>query len=516
MGSERVDRTSGEAAQASSAAPETPIRRSSTLVVGAVNDPAELEADQMAASVVEILRSGASDAIPNGDGGGEGGDGGRIRRSAVGAEGGPVDRDTESRIQSSRGGGRPLAPDVQSKMGGAFGADFSRIRVHTGAQSKDLNERIQAQAFTIGSDVYFRDGAPDASSASGQQLLAHELTHTIQQGGAVHRSTSIGPRPAGRIRRSAQRTVQRTAATALVPTDMAKPDDADPTKVDDTAAGKSSVQIKPSDDLDVDFAVVRNGKTDNLPFVQVNTVDGNDLAARGVERFVKKTAVTAKDGRATPGAKSSSSQTGKALGKVGGTVGVVPEINDAQDGFKARGNAIASNMEQGMGVAAGAADTISMFTGLAAAIVAFRDPEASGSDKAGAVLSGVSSIGGGAKGVSGMADKGGAGKDATSGAQGIAGFADAFSGIKDTFFAIKHIIELADKADSMNDKEKFKASMGVISELMSAAKSGVSSAKAFMDLWGGGAGAPLMAAVPGFGIALSAVDIIIRAVDLID
>ena len=68
----------------------------------------------------------------------------------------------------------------------------------------------------------------------------------------------------------------------------------------------------------------------------------------------------------------------------------------------------------------------------------------------------------------------------------------------------------------MNDKEKFKASMAVITEAMSVAKSGVSSAKAFMELWGGGAAAPLMDAVPGMGIALSAVDIIIRAVDLID
>ena len=486
MGSERVDRGTGEAVEVQRVAPSAVpqgagIRRSSTLVVGAVDDPAEHEADRMAASVVSILRSGdPGDGLP----GASAGDGGRIRRSAVGVEGGPIDQDTESKIQSSRGGGSPLAPDVQSKMGSAFGADFSRVRVHTGAQSKDLNDRIQAKAFTVGSDVYFRDGAPDASSSSGQQLLAHELTHTIQQGGAVHRTASADAGGPGRIRRTAQR-IQRVPATALLPTDMSKPDDADPTLVDDSDTGKSSVSIKPSDDLDVDFGVVRTGKTNQLPYVQVNTVADNDLAARGVERFVKKSSVAAKGGRATPDAKSSSAQTGKALGKGTSTVGILPEINDAQDAFKARGNAIGSDMEKGMGVSAGAGDTIAMFTGLAAAIVAFRDPKADASDKAGAVMSGVSAIGGGAKGVSTMADKGGAGSAATSASQGIAGFADAFSGIKDTFFAIKHIIELAEKAEGMNDKEKFKASMAIISEAMSAAKSGVSSAKAFMDLWGG-------------------------------
>jgi hypothetical protein len=515
MGSERVDREGEHGKKQSmtgSAVASAPVavQRTSSLVVGPANDPAEHEADVMAASVVAILRSGSVDAVPSG----VNGDGGRIRRSAVGLEGGPIDRDTESKIQSARGGGSPLAPDVQSKMGAAFGADFSRIRVHSGAQSAELNDRIQAKAFTVGSDVYFRDGAPDAGSASGQQLLAHELTHTIQQGGAVRRATSTGAGSPGRIRPTAQRTIQRTPAIALLTTDIAKPDAADPSVVDDTDTGKSKVSINPSDALDVDFDVSMDGKTTSAPYVQVTSVGRKNLGRGG--RYVKKSAVAPKDGRATPTGKSSSAQTGKAIGKGTSTVGILPEINDAQDAFKARGNVIASDMEKGMGVAAGAGDSIAMFTGLAASIVAFRDRDASKGDKAGAVLGGISSIGGGAKGASAMADKGGAGTAATSASQGIAGFADAFSGIKDTFFAIKHIIELAQKADSLNNKEKFKASMQIITEAMSAAKSGVSSAKAFMELWGGGAAAPLVGSVPGLGIALSAVDIIIRAVDLVD
>ena len=77
-------------------------------------------------------------------------------------------------------------------MEGAFGADFSSIRVHTDSTSTELNERIQAKAFTTGSDIYFRDGAPDVSSQTGQALLAHELTHTVQQGAApIRRATAV-------------------------------------------------------------------------------------------------------------------------------------------------------------------------------------------------------------------------------------------------------------------------------------------------------------------------------------
>ena len=425
MGSERVDRDAGEAVvveRQSPAPADTTVQRSSGLVVGAVDDPAENEADQMAASVVAILRSGAAHAVPLA----AAGDGGRIRRRAVGAAGGPVDRDTESKIQSSRGGGSPLAPDVQSTMGSAFGADFSRIRVHTGAQSKDLNNRIQAKAFTVGSDVYFRDGAPDTGSSSGQELLAHELTHTIQQGGAVRRTVADGSSPpVGRIRRSAQRTIQRDAAAVLDVTDLFKPDATDPTKVDDGPTGLSAVKIKPGDALDVDFAATATGAAGGAEHVQVNKAGKNDLAGKGLTRYVKTSAIEQKGARATPSAKSKSAQTGKAIGKGTSAVGILPEVNDALDGFKKRGNAVSADMQKDIGLAAGAGDTVAMITGLAAAIVAFRDPTAEKSDKAGAVLSGISSVGGGAKGISTLVDKGGAGGAAESTSQGIAGFADA-------------------------------------------------------------------------------------------
>jgi guanyl-specific ribonuclease Sa len=128
-----------------------------------------------------------------------------IRRAAVGAAGGELDPATERTLQAARSGGAPLEAGVQRAMGLAFGVDFSAVRVHADATSTALNERIQAKAFTIGNDIFFRGGMPDATSRDGQELLAHELTHTVQQGAAVARQ----------VDERVQRTPD-TAATELV------------------------------------------------------------------------------------------------------------------------------------------------------------------------------------------------------------------------------------------------------------------------------------------------------------
>ena len=102
--------------------------------------------------------------------------------------GGEASTDLESSIQSARGGGQALDTGLQTKMGQAMGADFSSVKVHTDSQSDQLNKSIQAKAFTTGQDVFFRQGAYEPSSRGGQELIAHELTHVVQQnGGAVQR-----------------------------------------------------------------------------------------------------------------------------------------------------------------------------------------------------------------------------------------------------------------------------------------------------------------------------------------
>jgi hypothetical protein len=81
--------------------------------------------------------------------------------------------------------GRALDDVTRSKMEGAFGADFSGVRVHTGAEAATLSESLQARAFTTGNDVFFGKGADPSSSP---ELLAHELTHVVQQGDGAQRS----------------------------------------------------------------------------------------------------------------------------------------------------------------------------------------------------------------------------------------------------------------------------------------------------------------------------------------
>src|SRR5512138_2995680 len=96
---------------------------------------------------------------------------------------GPFDLDNETadRINRERGGGQSLDSTVQTKMSDATGQDFSDVKVHTGPESHALNESLSAKAFTTGHDIFFREGAYDPGSSSGQELLAHELTHVVQQ-----------------------------------------------------------------------------------------------------------------------------------------------------------------------------------------------------------------------------------------------------------------------------------------------------------------------------------------------
>ncbi len=89
----------------------------------------------------------------------------------------------ESTLSSTKGSGDPLPKNTQSEMESRFGGrDFSNVRIHTDSTSQSMNQEINSRAFTNESDIYFNSGQFDDSSSAGKNLLAHELTHTIQQG----------------------------------------------------------------------------------------------------------------------------------------------------------------------------------------------------------------------------------------------------------------------------------------------------------------------------------------------
>ena len=92
-----------------------------------------------------------------------------------------LDEGTIGRINRERGSGQALDSGVQREMGEAMGHDFSDVRVHTSAESDDLNQQVGARAFTTGRDIFLREGAYNPQSGEGRKLLAHELTHVVQQ-----------------------------------------------------------------------------------------------------------------------------------------------------------------------------------------------------------------------------------------------------------------------------------------------------------------------------------------------
>ncbi len=96
-----------------------------------------------------------------------------------------VGGDVENQINSARGGGSPLPDDTRGFMENRMGYDFGDVRVHSGGQSDSLNRSISAKAFTTGSDIFMKSNEYNPQSDSGKQLLAHELTHVVQQGHAA-------------------------------------------------------------------------------------------------------------------------------------------------------------------------------------------------------------------------------------------------------------------------------------------------------------------------------------------
>ncbi len=102
-------------------------------------------------------------------------------KAAPGGAGSQPASGTESRIESLRGGGQSLSPAARSFFEPRFGHDFSDVRVHTGNSAAETSRSISARAFTVGRDVVFGSGEYSPESRSGRRLLAHELSHVVQQ-----------------------------------------------------------------------------------------------------------------------------------------------------------------------------------------------------------------------------------------------------------------------------------------------------------------------------------------------
>ena len=158
------------------------------LSVGRVDDPAELEADEMAQKFSQWSDQGVGGVDVS-----EGSSSGDAMRSAetgtLETGGFEVGADVQSEISSRSGRGEPLADGQRAKFEKFFNKDLSAVRVHADSDAARLSGSLGADAFTVGSDVYF--GAGRYQSGASDKLLAHELTHVVQQNSTVNRLPSF-------------------------------------------------------------------------------------------------------------------------------------------------------------------------------------------------------------------------------------------------------------------------------------------------------------------------------------
>lgn len=200
------------------------------LTVGPAHDTYEEEADRTAAQVVEHIHSTSADAAPDtqaqrkefsdyADEKEEDDEKKKylqtkslIQRQGLG-DGGDAAPGVEATIQQSRGLGQSLPSGIQRQMSEAFGVDFSTVKVHTDDRAHAMNEALYSRAFTTGQDIFFRAGEFQPSTPEGQTLLAHELTHVVQQtgGGAPVQTKSlfVQPKLVNNLSAAPQGTVQR-------------------------------------------------------------------------------------------------------------------------------------------------------------------------------------------------------------------------------------------------------------------------------------------------------------------
>jgi len=149
------------------------------LTVGAPDDAFEKEADQVADQVMRMPEPGVQRMCSECEEESEA----RISRkeSAPGPAPG-VPGGFEQRFAALHGGGQPLPASERAFFEPRFGRDFSNVRLHSGSAASELARSVHARAFTLGDSIVLGAGE---GGESGRELLAHELTHVVQQGGGA-------------------------------------------------------------------------------------------------------------------------------------------------------------------------------------------------------------------------------------------------------------------------------------------------------------------------------------------
>lgn len=141
------------------------------LAVGQPGDKYEQEADRVAEQVMRMPDSQimSREDIPK-----------IVRKRSI-ANSPEVHPDIESEINTQQGNGQPLPDHTRTFFEPRFGYDFGGVRIHTDAHADKFNRALGARAFTLNQDIYISKQDANLNSQEGQRLLAHELTHVVQQ-----------------------------------------------------------------------------------------------------------------------------------------------------------------------------------------------------------------------------------------------------------------------------------------------------------------------------------------------
>jgi hypothetical protein len=119
-----------------------------------------------------------------------------------------VTPDVEEAIKRSSGKGQALDGETRERMESAFGIDFGDVRVHADAEADAVTRSLDARAFTVDQDVFFQHGAYNPGASSGRELLAHELTHVVQQGSGQVQPKLVVNQPGDRYEQEADRVAR--------------------------------------------------------------------------------------------------------------------------------------------------------------------------------------------------------------------------------------------------------------------------------------------------------------------
>ncbi len=145
------------------------------------------------------------------------------------------------------GGGQPLDRDTRAEMETTLGHDFGDVRIHTGGKASESAKSVQAQAYTVGNDIVFGGDHYAPGTSTGKRMLAHELTHVVQQrSGPVDGTPAPGgvsiSDPSDRFEQAAERSADRVMAG---------------TTAGDTASAGASVQREEEEGMAAEPAVQR-------------------------------------------------------------------------------------------------------------------------------------------------------------------------------------------------------------------------------------------------------------------